>query len=95
MTLTSAPDADVEDVASGAFHGVLAAHRREGYDTGYWRGVNDTLASLILAAEESLAARSGDTAGLRQLIQQIYCRLERELDSRHDRHDYVEDGLGI
>jgi hypothetical protein len=75
---------------------LVTAYHERGYEAGYSRGVNDSLAAILEAAEEFARLQPGSSAEIRQLLFAFSEFLEDQIGRTppHSDNGFV-DGLGI
>jgi hypothetical protein len=75
---------------------LVSAYHERGYEAGYARGVNDTLAAVLEATEDFVRLRPDSAAETRRLLYAFSEFLEEQVrrTPHHAEHEFV-DGLGI
>lgn len=73
---------------------LLRANRREGFEAGYRRAVNDVLAATVWLAEQSLLEQADHTPQLRRAVYGFISHLDRSL-RQIPAAPSLEGGLGI
>lgn len=75
---------------------LASVYHEQGYDAGYHRGVNDTLATVLESAEDFARLHEGDIAATRRLLYAFSEFLEQRAGTRPRTVDqHFVDGLGI
>ena len=95
---SSWPDSDLTEMADqqNLLSPVVSAYHERGYDAGYVRGVNDSLATILEAAEEFARLQPGSAVETRRLLYAFSEFLEGQIGRTppHSENGFV-DGLGI
>jgi len=89
----SSPDSTAR---SDVWPALASVYHEQGYDAGYRRGVNDTLATVLEAVNDFARLRDGDVAETRRLLYAFSEFLEQRAGTHSRTVDqHFVDGLGI
>jgi hypothetical protein len=95
---SSWPDSDVTEIPDhqNVLSPLVTAYHERGYEAGYSRGVNDSLAAVLEAAEEFARLQPGSAVETRRLLYAFSEFLEDQIGRTppHSENGFV-DGLGI
>jgi hypothetical protein len=97
-TTSSWPDLDMTEMPDhqNVLSPLVSAYHERGYEAGYARGVNDSLAAVLEAAEEFVRLQPGSAEETRRLLYAFSEFLEGQIGRTppHSENGFV-DGLGI
>jgi hypothetical protein len=95
---SSWPDSDVTEIPDhqNVLSPLVTAYHERGYEAGYSRGVNDSLAAVLEATEEFARLQPGSAVETRRLLYAFSEFLEDQIGRTppHSENGFV-DGLGI
>jgi hypothetical protein len=95
---SSWPDSEVTEMPDhrNVLSPLVTAYHERGYEAGYSRGVNDSLATILEAAEEFARLQPGSAVETRRLLYAFSKFLEGQIGRTppHSEDGFV-DGLGI
>jgi hypothetical protein len=81
---------------SGVWPALANMYQEQGYEAGYARGANDTLAATLEATEDFLRLRARSDPSARRLLYAFSEFLESRVKTEsHEDHRLFIDGLGI
>jgi hypothetical protein len=96
--ISSWPDSDPTEMTGqqNVLSPLVSAYHERGYEAGYSRGVNDSLATILEAAEEFVRLQPGSGVETRRLLFAFSKFLEDQIGRTppHSENGFV-DGLGI
>jgi hypothetical protein len=95
---SSWPDSDLTEMPAqqNVLSPLISAYHERGYEAGYARGVNDSLATILEAAEEFARLQPSSAVETRRLLYAFSKFLEDQIGRTppHSENGFV-DGLGI
>jgi hypothetical protein len=82
--------------SSGVWPAITNVYQQHGYESGYARGANDALATVLEATEEFARQRPESCAEIRGILLEFSKFLDRRIRTRPSgEDDHFVDGLGI
>jgi hypothetical protein len=81
---------------SGVWPALVNVYQKQGYESGYARGVNDVLATILETTEDFARLRPEAAAETRRLLHAFSEYLDRRIRTQpRDEENHFVDGLGI
>jgi hypothetical protein len=97
--LRVAIDSDAQtgvDHTGSIFGALIEVYRKQGFEHGYQKAMNDVLSSLVHLTEQYLGGRTDDAkADVRRIVYSYVEHLQTEIRRASNDAGYVSGGLGI